>query len=164
MSDRRALRGALLVVVLAGGVLLGLLGMHALGLHGTAGAHGSGHAPAAATASPGAGLHHGMGSATLAAASPLDSAVASPHDSVATPVAIAHTHDSAAAAAASPSPAGADGGVACVLALLGGLLLLLRHRSTPLLAAPAGAVALRVRGTVPIARPPSLHALCISRT
>ncbi|WP_431807655.1 hypothetical protein [Microbacterium paraoxydans] len=148
MSDRRALRGALLVVVLAGGVLLGLLGMHALGLHGTAGAHGSGHAPAAATASHGAESHRDPSPTTPAA-----------------PPAVAHTaHDPGAAAVASPSPAGADGGVACVLALLGGLLLLLRHRSTPLLAAPAGAVALRVRGTVPIARPPSLHALCISRT
>lgn len=156
MTDRRALRGALLAVVLAGGVLFGLLGMHALGLHGTAGAHGPGHAAVVATASHRDAAHDRPGSAAHDRgdrAAPLAS-----HEGSTPP-----SHDLAAALAA-PSAGGTDGAAACVLALLGGLLLLLRHRASPAPVAPAATVVLRARGTLPIPRPPSLHVLCISRT
>ena len=91
MVGRRVLQGALLAVLLVGGVLLGLLGMHALDTHGTPGAHAvAGHA---APAHPPASAAHEAGGA--------DEAVV-------------------------PDDPAHDGGAACVLALLGGLLLLLR--------------------------------------
>lgn len=131
MAGRRVLQGALLVVVLVGGVVLGLLGMHALDTHGTAGAHAmAGHAVTAPENPSGSSAHAAGGAETTIA----------PGD-----------------------PAG-DGGAACVLALLGGLLLLLR----PSRGALAGPLLRVLRSPAEVAaaplRPPSLHILCISRT
>ncbi len=131
MVGRRVLQGALLAVVLVGGVVLGLLGMHALDTHGTAGAHAmAGHAVSAPE-----------------------------HPSVSS----AHAAGGAETAIAPADPAH-DGGAACVLALLGGLLLLLR----PSRIALAGPLLRALRSSVDAAaaplRPPSLHVLCISRT
>lgn len=84
MRRRRAVRSALLAVVLATGVIVGLLGMHALDVHGTAhaavgthgpavgvhDAYGSVSADAFAAAPPSAGGHvigYGSGSASAPA-------------------------------------------------------------------------------------------------
>ena len=129
MRRQRALQGALLAVVLVGGVLLGLLGMHALDTHGTPGAHGIAHV------------------APSTAASPLVTAAAPP-----------------APPSADPGPASGDAGAACVLALLGGILLLLRRPVAAWGALPARQPVPRLGGRAPRARPPSLVVLCISRT
>lgn len=156
MRRQQALQGALLAVVLVGGVLLGLLGMHVLDTHGTPGAHGVAHAPPAAAAAPPAS----------SAALPLAAAPA------AIPLAAAHAASPVAAVAVAPpappsadpgSPSG-DGGAACVLALLGGILLLLRRRVAAWGALPARPSVPRLGGRAPRARPPSLVVLCISRT
>lgn len=146
MRRQQALQGALLAVVLVGGVLLGLLGMHVLDTHGTPGAHGVAHAPPAAAAAP-------------------------PASSAALPLAAAPAAIPLAAAPAAPAPPSADpgspsgdGGAACVLALLGGILLLLRRRVAAWGALPARASVPRLGGRAPRARPPSLVVLCISRT
>ena len=129
MVGRRVLQGALLAVVLVGGVVLGLLGMHALDTHGTAGAHAM--AGVSAPEHPSVSSAHAAGGAETAIA---------------------------------PADAAGDGGAACVLALLGGLLLLLR----PSRIALAGPLLRALRSSVDAAaaplRPPSLHVLCISRT
>ncbi|WP_083370973.1 DUF6153 family protein [Microbacterium paraoxydans] len=129
MVGRRAFQGAMLAVLLVGGVLLGLLGMHALDTHGTPGAHAvAGHA---APAHPAASAAHEAGGA--------DEAVV-PGDPV---------H---------------DGGAACVLALLGGLLLLLRPSRALLTGPLLRALRSPVEPAAAPLRPPSLHILCISRT
>lgn len=129
MAGRRVLQGALLVIVLVGGVVLGLLGMHALDTHGTPGAHAvAGHT---APAHPAASAAHEAGGA--------DEAVV-PGDPV---------H---------------DGGAACVLALLGELLLLLRPSRALLTGPLLRALRSPVEAAAAPLRPPSLHVLCISRT
>lgn len=131
MVGRRVLRGVLLAVVLVTGVVLGLLGMHALDTHGTPGGH------------------------TLAGHSAPALAHTSASDSPAS--------DAADTAVVPGDPAG-DGGAACVLALLGGLLLLLR----PSRLIGTGPLLRALRSPVDASagplRPPSLHVLCISRT
>lgn len=85
MRRRRAVRSALLAVVLATGVIVGLLGMHALDVHGTVHAGVAAHGPAAGVHDapvhvaaagahgPAAGTHAEYGSVSadaLAAAQP----------------------------------------------------------------------------------------------
>lgn len=77
MRRRRAVRSALLAVVLATGVIVGLLGMHALDVHGTAhaavGTHDAPvHVAAVGAHGPAAGAHaeHGSVSADAFAAAP----------------------------------------------------------------------------------------------
>lgn len=134
MAGRRMLQGALLAVVLVGGVLLGLLGMHALDTHGT-----GGHAT---------GGHGVSTSASVSGPSP----VAHP--------AVAYSQ----AASVAPADPTDGGGAACVLALLGGLLLLLRHPGSVVFD-PVGRPRRSPRAAATARpRPPSLHVLCISRT
>lgn len=129
MVGRRVLQGALLAVLLVGGVLLGLLGMHALDTHGTPGAHAvAGHT---APAHPAASAAHEAGGA--------DEAVV-------------------------PDDPAHDSGAACVLALLGGLLLLLRPSRALLTGPLLRALRSPVDAAAAPLRPPSLHVLCISRT
>ncbi|KYJ96761.1 DUF6153 family protein [Microbacterium sp. CH1] len=129
MVGRRVLQGAMLAVILVGGVLLGLLGMHALDTHGTPGAH-----------------------------------AAAGHTAPAHPAASTAHEASGAEVAVVPDDPAHEGGAACVLALLGGLLLLLRPSRTFLTAPLLRALRSPVEAAAAPLRPPSLHVLCISRT
>ncbi len=160
-----------LLIALAVALMLGLLGMHVLG------GHESAHA------SSGAGGHADALAAPAAHAHP-DGVVPPPHqpagapasdadahaDAAVVPASYAAEHGSAAAPADAVAPATCAGcadlpalKAACVLALLGGILLLVlpagwRMPSPPLLPLT------RVRADVVRPRAPSLHILCISRT
>lgn len=129
MRYATTLRGALSVVCLALGIVVGLLGMHAFNTHGSADPHTVVTHAAAAPASP--ALHH-----------------------------TAETN----AEVAVPSDVGHGVAALCVLALLGGLLLLLRRPSLVLAHGPGRVHPLPAFGRTPRPRPPSLHVLCISRT
>lgn len=131
MAGRRVLQRALLVVLLVGGIVLGLLGMHALDTHGTPGAHAmAGHA-APVPAHPSASAVHAV---------------------------------SVAEAAVAPDDSAGDGGAACVLALLGGLLLVLHPTRAAVIAPLLRTLRVRAGAAAAPLRPPSLHVLCISRT
>ncbi|GAT74604.1 hypothetical protein MHM582_3109 [Microbacterium sp. HM58-2] len=148
-----------LLIALAAALMLGLLGMHVLGGHESA--HGSsgagGHADA--LAAPAAHAH-------------LDGVAAPPRQPAGAPASddAAHAEDAAEHAEVAAAPATCAGcadlpalTAACVLALLGGILLLVlpagwRMPSPPVLPLT------RVRADVVRPRAPSLHILCISRT
>lgn len=129
MWIERAVRDAVSVALLVLGIVVGLLGMHALNTHGSANPHTV---------------------VTHAAAATVSSA---PHHASEIP-----------AEAAMPSEAGHGAAAVCVLALLGGLLLLLRRPSLALSDAPGCMLPVRAFRSAPLPRPPSLHVLCISRT
>lgn len=134
MRARRVLQGALLAVVLVGGVVLGLLGMHALDAHGAAGTHAlAGHASAVGV------------DATSVTAN-------------------AHHVSAADAVSAAPADPAGEGGAACVLALLGGLLLLLHRPGSVILGPASRALVSHAAVAAAPRRPPSLLVLCISRT
>ncbi len=140
------MRGALLAVALAAGVIIGLLAMHGFDAHGR-GMHAG--APAAVTAHDGVAHHAGAMGAHEAASA----AVAAPEPRTAT--------------AAAPDCASCGAGAtaaACVLALLAAVLLLLLPRGTPWRGAPRpwSAGVLRPLG-IPAPSAPSFHVLCISR-
>ncbi len=119
-------RHVVFVIVLAAVVLLGVLGMHALALHGTQGGrHGAAHASAATPS------HH--------TPSPDHTVQAAPAE-----------HDEGAVAA-------------CVLALLGGLLLAVGLRWRVVAAEPVAPPGRAVAGRVALPRGPCLLELCISR-
>ncbi|REJ05095.1 hypothetical protein DY023_10945 [Microbacterium bovistercoris] len=136
--------GRLIAVIV---LLAGLLGMHVLGLHGTA-------------------EHHGMSETTVAHALTTDAA----QPTVAAEAGVLHAEagHSAASSAVLQTPTGhgfgADGMMAamCVLALLAGILLL---RAPSLRGGlPTPGTLLRVLAVVPASpQPPSLDVLCISR-
>lgn len=169
MRRRRAVRSALLAVVLATGVIVGLLGMHALDVHGTVHAAVGVRGPAAGAHGPAVGAAHDA---------PVHVAAAGVHG----PAAGVHAEYgsvSADAFAAAPSSGGAllsssgcadcdtDGGMwaACVLALLAGLLLLLVPRAHRRLHPALSRLPSReVFADAAFPRPPSLIVLCISRT
>lgn len=142
MRRRRAVRSALLAVVLATGVIVGLLGMHALDVHGTV------HA-AVGTHGPTVGVHAEYGSVSA------DALAAAP--------------SSGGALLSSSGCADCDAGggmwAACVLALLAGLLLLLVPRAHRRLhPALSRLLSREVFADAAFPRPPSLIVLCISRT
>lgn len=134
--------GGLLVAAL----ITGLLAMHTLNLHGTAAAH----APAVSVSVANADVvHHGDAR----------------HSAADTHLAGSAGHDPAA----SCTDCGSDGdlgtAMACVLALLLALLILVPPRMLPgwLRMRPRPVVGTRSIGGV-LSRAPSLHVLCISRT
>lgn len=133
MRIERAVRDAVSVALLVLGVVVGLLGMHALNTHGSANPHTV---------------------VTHAAAATVSSA---PHHA-------SETRAETTAKTAMPSEAGHGAGAVCVLALLGGLLLLLRRPSHALSDASGCMPPVRAFRSAPLPRPPSLHVLCISRT
>ncbi|WP_223587364.1 DUF6153 family protein [Microbacterium sp. OVT16B] len=142
MRRRRVVRSALLAVVLATGVIVGLLGMHALDVHGTVHAAVGAHGPAV-----GAHAEHGSVSAAALAAAP----------------------SSGGALLSSSGCADCDAGggmwAACVLALLAGLLLLLVPRAHRRLHPALSRLLPReLFADAAFPRPPSLIVLCISRT
>ncbi|MFF5624960.1 hypothetical protein ACFY5A_06305 [Microbacterium sp. NPDC012755] len=162
MRRRRAVRSALLAVVLATGVIVGLLGMHALDVHGTVhaavGAHGPAagaahdapvHVAAVGTHGPTVGVHAEYGSVSA------DALAAAP--------------SSGGALLSSSGCADCDAGggmwTACVLALLAGLLLLLVPRARRRLHPALPRLLSREDfADAAFPRPPSLIVLCISRT
>ena len=140
------MRGALLAVVLSAGVILGLLGMHTLGGHESA--HVSAATGGEADALGAVALHAHPGGDAPAAHAPAETNASGPSAGPAT----------CAGCADLPSA-----GAACVLALLGGILLLALPVPWRMPSPPSGAIA-RVRADVVRPRGPSLHVLCISRT
>ncbi|MBP2437266.1 DUF6153 family protein [Microbacterium amylolyticum] len=139
---RRLSRRLLLGGVLAAAVILGVLAMHTLNLHGTPAAHASGAVSIQALSAD--GTHHGA-SAT--------------HDSHGT------SEETHGACTHCVSGEHLSMAMACLLALLLGLLFVVPPRLLPGRRHTPIWPALRI-GAVPrlLSRAPSLHVLCISRT
>ncbi|PRB08174.1 hypothetical protein CQ047_12445 [Microbacterium sp. MYb72] len=148
-------RSALLAVVLATGVIVGLLGMHALDVHGTAHAAVGTHGPAVGAAHDApvhvaaVGVHAAYGSVSADA------------------LAAAPSSGGALLSSSGCADCDADGGMwaVCVLALLAGLLLLLVPRAHRRLHPALSRLLPReLFADAAFPRPPSLIVLCISRT
>lgn len=136
------MRSALLAVVLATGVIVGLLGMHALDVHGTVHAAVGAHGPAV-------GAHDAYGSVSADA------------------LAAAPSSGGVLLSSSGCADCDADGGMwaVCVLALLAGLLLLLVPRAHRRLHPALSRLLPReLFADAAFPRPPSLIVLCISRT
>ncbi|MFF3026270.1 hypothetical protein [Microbacterium sp. NPDC057944] len=163
MRRRRAVRSALLAVVLATGVIVGLLGMHALDVHGTAHAAAGTHGPAVGAAHD-APVHV----AAVGAHGPAVGVVHAEYGSVSAD-AFAAAPPSGGVLLSSSGCADCDAGggmwAACVLALLAGLLLFLVPRAHRRLHPALSRLPSReVFADAAFPRPPSLIVLCISRT